>query len=167
MTGYPPAMQAQLALERELADFQVTQALSLTQPWATLVAIGAKLFETRSWQTSYRGWLAIHASKGFPAACQQLCYQQPFAAHLARAGYNKPADLPRGEVLAIVNLTDCISTNRWTPHDSVEYDFGDYGANRHAWKLDNVRRLKEPFAAKGALSLWKLPRPITLAEVAA
>lgn len=40
------------------------KGLSLTQPWATLVAIGAKRIETRIWATSYRGPLAIHAAKG-------------------------------------------------------------------------------------------------------
>lgn len=38
------------------------KALSLTQPWATLVAIGAKKIETRSWQTPYRGRLAMLAT---------------------------------------------------------------------------------------------------------
>ncbi len=38
------------------------KALTLWQPWATLVAIGAKRVETRSWSTSYRGPLAIHAA---------------------------------------------------------------------------------------------------------
>lgn len=33
------------------------RGLSLTQPWATLVAIGAKKIETRSWTTTYRGAL--------------------------------------------------------------------------------------------------------------
>ena len=42
------------------------KALTLTQPWASLVAIGAKRIETRSWSTPYRGLLAIHAAKGFP-----------------------------------------------------------------------------------------------------
>ena len=37
------------------------KALSLRQPWATLVAIGAKQIETRSWSTAYRGTIAIHA----------------------------------------------------------------------------------------------------------
>lgn len=39
------------------------QALSLWQPWATLIAIGAKTIETRSWGTRYRGRIAIHAAK--------------------------------------------------------------------------------------------------------
>lgn len=39
------------------------KALTLWQPWASLVALGVKTIETRSWSTSHRGPLAIHASK--------------------------------------------------------------------------------------------------------
>lgn len=42
------------------------KALTLHQPWASLVAIGAKTIETRSWRTSYRGPLAMHAAKRSP-----------------------------------------------------------------------------------------------------
>jgi activating signal cointegrator 1 len=46
------------------------KAISICQPWATLIVIGAKRFETRSWKTDYRGILAIHASKTkVPHAC--------------------------------------------------------------------------------------------------
>lgn len=37
------------------------KALTLTQPWASLVVLGVKRIETRSWSTKYRGPLAIHA----------------------------------------------------------------------------------------------------------
>lgn len=39
------------------------KALSLYQPWATFVALGAKTVETRSWGTRHRGPVAICASK--------------------------------------------------------------------------------------------------------
>ena len=39
------------------------KVLSLWQPWATLMAIGAKKIETRHWYTRYRGPLVIHAAK--------------------------------------------------------------------------------------------------------
>ena len=39
------------------------KALTLWQPWASLIAWGEKQYETRSWSTEYRGLLAIHASK--------------------------------------------------------------------------------------------------------
>ena len=38
------------------------KALSLTEPYATLIRKGIKTIETRSWKTSYRGKLYIHAS---------------------------------------------------------------------------------------------------------
>ncbi len=39
------------------------KAISILQPWASLVALGHKKIETRSWNTKYRGELLIHASK--------------------------------------------------------------------------------------------------------
>ena len=39
------------------------RTLSLWQPWASMIAVGLKRHETRSWETSYRGLLAIHAAK--------------------------------------------------------------------------------------------------------
>ncbi len=42
------------------------KALSLHQPWASLIAEGMKTIETRPWATKYRGPLAIHAVKKVP-----------------------------------------------------------------------------------------------------
>lgn len=39
------------------------KAVSLWEPWATLVRLKIKRIETRGWSTSYRGPLAIHATK--------------------------------------------------------------------------------------------------------
>ena len=39
------------------------KAISLWQPWANLIAVGAKKYETRSWKTNYRGALLICASR--------------------------------------------------------------------------------------------------------
>lgn len=46
------------------------KALTLHQPWASLIAVGAKTIETRSWSTSHRGALAIHAGKHRPECTQ-------------------------------------------------------------------------------------------------
>lgn len=42
------------------------KALSLWQPWASLMALGVKQNETRSWPTSHRGDLLICAAKRMP-----------------------------------------------------------------------------------------------------
>ena len=37
------------------------KALTIQQPWASVITMGVKTIETRSWSTKYRGPLAIHA----------------------------------------------------------------------------------------------------------
>ena len=39
------------------------KVLSIKEPYASLIKEKKKLIETRSWKTSYRGELYIHASK--------------------------------------------------------------------------------------------------------
>lgn len=86
------------------------KALTLTQPWATLVAIGAKTIETRSWRTSHRGWLAIHAAKAMPREAIELCITEPFASVLSEHA-RTPADLPRGAFVAVALLEDITPTD--------------------------------------------------------
>src|SRR6185369_10465534 len=52
--------------------------MALTQPWATLLAIGAKRWETRSWPSNFRGTFAIHAAKGFHADDRRIATDDPF-----------------------------------------------------------------------------------------
>nr|WP_139181574.1 ASCH domain-containing protein [Pelosinus fermentans] len=39
------------------------KAITILQSWASLIACGAKLIETRSWATKYRGKIAINVAK--------------------------------------------------------------------------------------------------------
>ena len=144
------------------------KALTLTQPWATLVAIGAKQWETRSWSTPYRGPLAIHAAKGWTAADRNLVRaDQFFGLALALAGITAGEELPRGCVVAVVDLVSVQFTGdaRSWPQAWLasladdERHFGNYGPNRYGWKLANIRRLREPIPARGALGLWDLALP--------
>ena len=91
------------------------KALTLTQPWAALVAIGAKHIETRSWATSYRGPLAIHAAKGIGSVggamgLMSLCRTEPFRAALLAGGILGTPLLPRGAIIATCELIDCVPT---------------------------------------------------------
>lgn len=130
------------------------KAISLLQPWASL--IGAKMIETRSWSTKYRGPLAIHASKGFPKLIRELCNREPFKTILSRTGFNLD-NLPLGKIVATCDLVDIIKI---TPEfiatvQSPELDFGFYEVGRYAWILEDVKRLEKPIPAKGALSIWE------------
>lgn len=163
------------------------KTLSLTQPWATLIAIGAKRIETRSWYTPYRGRIAIHAAKGLIKGGRRemirICYERPFAAALKAAGlspFTAIDALPYGKVLATATLIDCVPTYRpgianapgapqfvltrgdrsWAvPPEQPELSFGDYTPGRYAWLLDDVQVLPEPIPAVGHLSLWEWTPP--------
>jgi hypothetical protein len=148
------------------------KGLSLTQPWATLVAIAAKRIETRSWQASYRGLVAIHAAKAFPQDCQAQCYRDPFAEALVDAGLSRADALPRGAVIALARLlhiapVETIDLSFFpTALALQERAFGDFSAGRFAWVLADVRRLPEPIPCKGALGLWTVPGDVAASIVA-
>lgn len=134
------------------------KVLTLTEPWAMLMALDLKRIETRSWYTSYRGPMAIHAAKGFPRSAIELCREEPFLTALVKAGIRTPGDLPRGAIIAVVDLVDCLETGIWSfVPPEPELSFGDFSQGRFAWFTENVRRLKVPLPCKGALGLWEGP----------
>lgn len=129
------------------------KALTLTQPWATLVAEGRKAIETRSWRTHYRGTLAIHAAKGIPYTARE--FAREFTAR-------RVEPLPRGAVLCYIDLTDCVPTESVVRGLSAdERCFGDYTPGRWAWLFDpaSLRVLPDPIPARGELSLWEWEVP--------
>ena len=146
------------------------RAITLTQPWATLMAIGAKKFETRSRPSSFRGWLAVHAAKSWPQECVDLASWTEFRRALYDDGPWKftIADIRwmLGRVLAVVHVVACVRTDTLTPGmyevSKRERAFGDYTPGRYYYVTDAVRRLREPFAARGFQSIpWRLKTPIT------
>jgi hypothetical protein len=139
------------------------KALTLRQPYATLVAIGAKRIETRSWRTHYRGPLAIHAAATFARHARELCSREPFRSALWASGYAQAGSLPVGLVIARCRLLDCLPT--WAeaglehgeipPAGSAEWAFGDYRPGRFMWLLADVEPVEPPRPARGALGLWE------------
>jgi len=107
------------------------QAITLDQPWASLVMAGINDVEYRTWRTNYRGRLAVHAGSG-----------------IDREGMNEHgrllADYPHGAILGTVELVDSVrdSASPWAIAD-----------NWH-WLLADPWPLETPIAAKGKLGLW-------------
>jgi len=139
------------------------KALTLWQPWATLVAIGAKKVETRSWGTNYRGPLAIHAAKRVNKKDLGLCFENPFFESLTQGGYRliayhlfKGNTLPHGAIVATCELVDVQRIDRdFVLPAEPELSFGDFTLGRYAWFLANIEELKEPIPYKGAQGLWE------------
>jgi len=158
------------------------KALTVYQPWASLISIGAKRYETRNWATNYRGPIAIHAGL------------KKYSDYGILGGLTLGAmenaltvggiswyflDLPFGAVVATAELAGCWEIDfptpaeiEWhgycagqrrlrgknAPADFIKDDellFGDWTPGRFAWKLANVKLLPKPVPAKGKQGLWE------------
>lgn len=146
------------------------KAISLWQPYGSAVALGVKRFETRHWKTSYRGPLAIHSSKKSSKELQTFFENQVLGCELRHAftdaGFYSWCLLPKGAIVALCDLVDCVPTEYM--HDALsktEAMLGDYSPNRYAWILQNVRPLKQPYFMAGHQKLFNVPDDI-LKEVA-
>ena len=127
------------------------KALTLWQPWATLVVHGVKRYETRSWSTSHRGLLAIHAAKRMVSAGEF----ERFADLLAPLGYGRPEDLTRGCVLGTVEVLGVQRTPEIRDQlDERELRLGDYSNGRYAWELGDPRVWAVPVPVRGQQGLW-------------
>ncbi|KYG90813.1 hypothetical protein A0U40_17955 [[Bacillus] sp. KCTC 13219] len=78
------------------------KAITITQPWASLIALGEKRFETRGWSTTHRGKIAIHAGK----KVNEEAFED-FKTILKRYGITSAEELLTGAVIATANLVDC------------------------------------------------------------
>lgn len=132
------------------------RALTLWQPWASLMAMGLKQHETRSWGTKHVGPLAIHAAKKSPRTPGPLVVM--LAAHWGikvSAAELVLEQMPVGSVVGVVDLVGCQSTLRCDPQD-LDRALGDYGPDRFAWLTRDPAKLADPIACRGRQGLWRL-----------
>jgi hypothetical protein len=112
--------------------------ITIRQPWAGLIVAGVKDVENRTWPTSYRGPVLLHAAKR-PDAISAAEVERRFGVPMDNVG-------PLGGVVGVADIVDCVR-----PHPSAWYAPGHY-----AFVLANARPL--PFVPwRGALSLRKAP----------
>jgi hypothetical protein len=141
------------------------KAISLWQPWAHLIAIGAKRYETRSWSNRYRGPMAIHASVRWNQRMIRQCYEEPFFSILSRAGIRLPAKIVHvpnlgmafGAVIAVAHLADVLPASEVLPQlGPQEVAFGDFSHGRYAWLYENPCRLAVPVVCTGRQGVFEL-----------
>ena len=134
------------------------KAITLYQPWASLLVIGAKRFETRSWKTLHLGTLAIHA--GLNLSYRHLALDEPFRSVFEDAGLN-PDDLPFGAVIGWVHHSGCFPVGSVIHHiDAQEHAFGDFSPGRFAWFMKYSWRFPSVFPTSGKQGLWTWDAPL-------
>lgn len=100
------------------------KALSIRQPWASLIVLGIKDIENRTWATRERGTILVHASRSMTREEHEDAIE--FAVDAIRTdprhiGSAKTRtlrelgfafeDLPRGGIIGQVDIIDCVRTS--------------------------------------------------------
>ena len=124
------------------------KAITLHQPWASLVAVGAKQIETRSWRCpkSIVGErIAIHAGRGlhFPHNDEEFNRR---VAHYLGAFWGRESR--GGLVVATALVLSCIEMTAENSPDWPQGDerlFGDYAPGRWMWNLALVKPVVPPY----------------------
>lgn len=136
------------------------RALTVRQPWATCIASGRKTVENRTWNTTYRGPLAIHAGARGDAHARD---DRAMAVRIDAAVNAVPEHFYcGGAVLAVARLADC--------HPYRPGCCGSLWAEQWPdvwhWVFADIRRLAVPVGATGRLGLW-IPDSDLAAQIAA
>jgi len=155
------------------------RAITLYQPWAMLIALLLKCFETRHWATTWRGEIAIHAGMARTdwnelqrelahyrngkytsgnGSLADIYYQ--YQTGLLPAGLRLNEPMPFGAVLCIAKIVDCIPM---TPEfiaaqTREERAVGGWAPGRFAWQLDVKEVFDPPIPAKGGQGIWHWKR---------
>ena len=141
----------------------VHKVLSVINPWAGLLCLGQKHFETRSFNTSHRGTLLIHSSGRLkkPESKELLIW---LYANMDKFPEFKGKDhlqdicSQTGVIIGSVDIVDTFSTNdaeALKQIDEIELRFGNYERDRWFWKCENPVLFDKPIIAKGNLGFWK------------
>lgn len=145
------------------------KAVTLWEPWATLMALELKLYETRSWYHRYRGLIAVHASERWREDQEWVLRREPYASALGALGFSQKEDFPLGCIVSVHRLDGIYATEKLKPKLQVqdkdlEIAFGNYANGRKAWHMPLVHRLAKPLPATGSRGLWWWDVPAGIAK---
>jgi len=141
------------------------KAISIKQPWASLIANGIKDIENRTWKLpeKYKGQrVLIHASAN-PVEFDSV--SQIFTAEQREVLPARPEDLAQllschcGAIIGSVELVDCVINHPsiWAEKTYKAQSSGFEDPIIYNWILANPILFPEPIPAKGKLSFWDYP----------
>lgn len=141
------------------------RALTICQPYATLIVSGAKRVENRTWPTKYRGRIYVHAGKSRDWLSIKDVDGVDYCAHTQRP----VAELPFGAVIGIATLIDCLPVEaiRAGDHDR-QYPWireHDHTKGPWCWVFAENPQALDPVPMRGAQGFFDI-NPLTLEDIA-
>ena len=125
------------------------KVLSIKEPFASLIKEGYKKIETRSFKTSNRGEIYIHAS--IKKVTESYEDNKILNDLMKKVNYNY------GNIICKANLVDCkLMDEKFLEeikNNSQEESLGIYKLGRYAWILEDIEVI-DSIPAKGNLNIW-------------
>jgi hypothetical protein len=136
------------------------QALTIREPWASLIVSTNKKFETRDWKRNYRGLLAIHSGKqsvpveDYPLGLEEILDDL----EITQDNLNNN----KGKIIAIATLKEIhLMTDKFINEQSeLERLTGFWEPGLYAWELTDIKPITQPIPARGMPGLWTVPDDI-------
>lgn len=146
------------------------RCITLHQPWASLMACGAKHLETRPWRTKIRGEVYIHASQSKKTLATlrhaPLAQIEAVEKALGLKMGRWATDLPYGQLIARGTLHDCIPAADALTAFPDQRPFGEFTAGRFAHAYKDITPIS-PIPWKGAQGFFfaEIPSPPPAGEL--
>lgn len=133
------------------------KALTISQPFASLIADGEKWIENRRWYTPYRGPLAIHAGKGTQYLTARELREYPSGCIVAIARLVTCARLDTIQCNATAEHLACLRIAPGTTKTWSEVARHKHAEGKWCWILDDVCKLATTIPWKGEQGLFEVP----------
>lgn len=124
------------------------KALTIKQPWASLIVRGGKDIENRTWRTNVRGLVAIHSSAKLERSeMEDACSMMHGFIPQFSAEKFRQDKFPTGVILGTVEIVDCVTSSE-SPWFCGEFGF----------VIQNPVAFETPLPCRGALNFWEIPQ---------
>lgn len=144
------------------------KVLSVRQPYASLIVLGKKRFEARTWATKYRGRLVIHASSAKPARATLDEFRTRralfnCARELGWCTEDAVQSLPRSAIIGAVTLVAVHSPLEVRGLQVSDLDEDACGGvdGVHLWEMVDPITIA-PVPCDGKLNVWNLPAELAV-----
>lgn len=138
--------------DRELMEMSDDgMCLSMHQPWASLLVMGIKVHEGRTWYTQHRGRLWIHAGSKVPTPQDIQELENFYRVHTGNDNIQFPSHYPTSCLLGCVDLTDCLAQEEYRE----VYPEGE-SSSPYVFICSNPQELVIKFPMSGNHKLYKL-----------
>lgn len=139
------------------------KALSIRQPWASLIIDGVKDIENRTWRTKERGRILVHASKTYDYFALAWITGNQRRRNLVRGRW--PTVEPQGALIGTVEVVECLSAAFYVGADISAPPVTPWWTGPYGYVLAHPIKFEKPIPCRGQLGFWTPPKDVWPPEV--